>query len=110
MGFTRYSDLNPWKMGGYGMYSDYHPESYYIWFQIDGKNVLTRNTKLFNTKAGFKQLVLECRSYPSTENLQKLHGYFKHTGKDDFKVEVWRLNFSSDSLKLNRVLVNSYED
>ncbi|SDM83144.1 hypothetical protein SAMN04488514_11584 [Kriegella aquimaris] len=110
MGFTKFGDLNPWKLGGYGMYSDYHPDSYFVWFQIDDNKVLARKTKLFSTNAKFRQLVLKCRSYPSTNNLKKLHAYFKHTNKGHFKVEAWRLNFTSESLKLNQVLVNSYEE
>ena len=110
MGFTKYGDLNPWKLGGYGMYSDYHPDSHFVWFQIDGNKISARKTKLFDTNAAFKKLVLKCRTYPSNDNLQKLHGYFKHMSKGPFRVEVWRLNFTSDSLKLSQILVNSYEE
>lgn len=110
MGLTQFSDLSPWKLGGYGMYADFHPNTYFVWFQIDDKRIFARRTKLFAENAVFKKLVMVCRTHPSTSNLKKLHDYFKDDKNEHFKVEVWRLNFKSDSLKLGRVLVNSYED
>jgi len=110
LSLTRYSELNPWKLGGYGMYSDYHPANYYVWLDKDGERILARKSKLFTSNPTFKKLVLTCRTYPSDRSLQKLHAFFKHRDNEHFKVEVWRLNFKSDLSELSKILVNSYEN
>ncbi|NNE76679.1 MAG: hypothetical protein HKN31_06350 [Pricia sp.] len=110
LGLTNFAVLNAWKLGGYGMYSDYHPGTYYVWFETEDRRILARTTKLFESNPVFQKLVLECRTYPSSRNLQRVHNFFKQNEKERFKIEVWRLNFNSDSLKLNRILVNSYEE
>ncbi|WP_149303661.1 hypothetical protein [Pareuzebyella sediminis] len=110
MGLTKYSSLNPWKMGGYGMYSEYHPNlSYFVWIESEGQRTMARRSKLFTSNATFQKLILECRTYPSSDHLRKVYEFLRQNRSDSFKVEVWRFDFKADSRILKRVLVNSYE-
>jgi len=110
MGLSRYDSMNTWKAGGFGMYSDYFPGNHFVWFRIDDTCILARNTKLFHTSPKFERLVQICRTAPNTRNLQNLNDYFRSKENENFKVEVWRLNFDAQTLMLNSVLVNSYGD
>ncbi|RDY57557.1 hypothetical protein [Flagellimonas nanhaiensis] len=103
------SELNPWKMGGYGMYSDYHTEDYFVWLVFKkNKRLLANHTELFQNDPNFKNLVYQCRTFPSDSNLKELADDFKKKSGKKVNIEVWRLDFISDSLKLKRVLVNDY--
>lgn len=110
MGLTKYSALNPWKLGGYGMYSDYHPNlSHFVWIESKGKRILARRSKLFTTNGTFQKLVLKCRTYPSSDQLRNVYEFLRRNRNDTLKIEVWRFDFNADSRELKRVLVNSYE-
>lgn len=110
MGLSRYDAMNTWKAGGFGMYSDYFPGSHFVWFRIDDTYILARNTKLFHTSPKFERLVQICRTAPNTRNLQNLNDYFRSKENENFRVEVWRLNFDAQTFTLNSVMVNSYGD
>ncbi len=110
MDLSKYDSISTWKMGGFGMYSDYYPGNHFVWFRIDDTCILARKTKLFNTSPQFERLVQICRTAPNTRNLQNLNDYFRSKENENFKVEVWRLNFDAQTFTLNSVLVNSYED
>lgn len=110
MGLTRYSTLNPWKLGGYGMYSDYHPNlAYFVWIQSNDQRTLARRSRLFTSNETFQKLILECRTYPSSDHLKNIHEFLRQNRNEQFKVEVWRFDFEADSRRLKRVLVNRYE-
>lgn len=106
---SKLDSMNTWKAGGFGMYSDYFPGSHFVWFQIDGDYILARKTRLFNTNPQFERLVQICRTAPNDRNLQKLNNYFNKKN-ENFKVEVWRLDFDVQTLMLKGVKVNSYEN
>ena len=110
MGLSRFDAMNTWKAGGFGMYSDYFPGNHFVWFRIDGNYILARKTKLFQTSPKFERLVQICRTAPNARNLRKLNNYFRTKENENFRVEVRRLNFDAETLKMNSVLVNSYED
>lgn len=110
MGLSRYDALNTWKVGGFGMYSDYFPGNYYVWFRIDGNYILARKTKLFLSSPKFERLVQICRTAPNTRNLKKLNDYFRSKANENFRVEVRRLNVDAKTFTMNSVLVNSYEE
>ena len=98
LGLSRYDAMNPWKAGGFGMYSDYFPGNHFVWFRIDGNFILARKTKLFHTNSQFERLVQICRTAPNSRNLKRLNDYFKSKANENFRVEVRRLNFRCANL------------
>ncbi|MDO5981640.1 hypothetical protein [Flavivirga spongiicola] len=103
--------MSNWKLGGYGMYSTYHPTSYSVWIEIDQERLEAKEIDYLNSNNGYNQLVNVCTYYPSNSNLRKLSALIQNkAGKSKVAVEVWRPNFNSITKEYGRIMVNSYED
>ncbi|MFC2148504.1 hypothetical protein ACFLR9_08055 [Bacteroidota bacterium] len=107
---TRVYNLNPWKLGGYGMYSDYHPDEHYVWIQIGNKRAMAKEMDLFKANSYFNKMVKICRTYPSDYNLKKLHNLIQRETNYSVKIEVWRADYNSDTQQFGRKIVSKYED
>lgn len=110
MSLTKFSDLSPWKLGGYGMYSNYHPEDYYVWVQIGDERTMARKMDRYKSNSYFNEMVKICRTYPREYNLKKLHNLIHREVHNKVKIEVWRADFNAGSLQFGRKMVKKYED
>ena len=109
---TKLDNLNNWKLGGYGMYSTYHPTNNYIWLCVDGERIDSKKHKILEKNEDYKKLLNVCYYYPNKRNLKKIHSLIKEKQQDiqSLAIEVWRPNYNPETKELNRKLLNSYAD
>lgn len=105
---TQTTFLTPWKGGGYGMYSDYHPINYDIWIEtIKGRFLIE---ELIEEHKEQQNLIAICKSFPSEFHLSKLNKFIVDKGHEPVKIEVWRPNFDLETKEYSKVLVAKYEN
>ena len=97
-------------MGGYGMYSTYHPDRNSIWLESDGKRIPAKDlSELKDNSELYEQLKI-CRTKPSDKNLIRLQSAIKENTGTTFKIEVWRPDFDTAAQNLTFILINSIEN
>lgn len=97
-------------MGGYGMYSTYHPDRNTIWLESDGKRIPAKDLSEVKENAQFHEQLKICRTIPSDKNLIRLQSTIKENTGTTFKIEVWRPDFDTTTQILTFILINSIEN
>lgn len=93
-------NLNRWKGGGYGMYSELHYKSNQI--HIPGMSIdsLLKDNREMKRTLGYVMLI------PNTENLKKAAELIlKTTKKDSVHIQVWKSTVNSKDGHFTRVLI-----
>ena len=107
---TQTSHLSPWKLGGYGMYSTYHPNSTVVWLESDDKRYRAKSWSRFKENSDFQEQLKVCRTFPSDHNLSQLQSIIEQSTGSSFKIEIWHPVFDSESQQLSFNLLNSLEN
>lgn len=99
--FTKTQNLNPWKGGGYGMYTGIH--FYYNQIYIPGMSSDSLMEANFDIKNTFRDLKI----MPNDKNLKEAAELIlKITEKDSIQIQIWKPTVNSENGIYTRVLVN----
>jgi hypothetical protein len=100
------TNLNKWKGGGFGMYSEVH--YYYDDLVIDNLNKpLDSIIKEDKTIANF---VMDVKRSPNTGNLQKMAELAsKYVSSDTVTIQIWKPLINSKNSTYSRALVNKHQ-
>ena len=108
---SRFDSISNWKLGGYGMYSTYHPTTYAVWVEIDEKRIQANEIDYLNSDDEYLRMVDVCTYHPSSSNLRELFNTIRNKeNTSKVIVEVWRPDFNSITKEYSRILVNRYEE
>lgn len=105
-GLAKTSNLNRWKGGGFGMYSEVH--YYFNDLVIDNLNkpldAIIKEDKNF---AGF---VMDVKRLPNTKNLHNMAELAsKYVSSDTVTIQIWKPLIDSKNSTYSRELVNQYQ-
>jgi hypothetical protein len=96
--------LSRWRLGGFGMYSDYHPEHLQLWHIRQGTPALiTATTPLLPTCP--QPTAERCLRLANAACLAHLHACLPDAASGD-RVELWRPQTAPGAMQ--RVLVTSW--
>lgn len=99
--FAKTQNLNPWKGGGYGMYTGIH--YYYNQIYIPG---LTVDSLIVNDLE-MKTVLGRLKLMPNDNNLKKAAKLvLKTKQKDSIQIQIWKPTVNSKNGIYTRVLVN----
>jgi len=93
--------LNPWKGGGYGMYTGIH--YYYNQIYIPGMVV----DSMIADNREMKRILGRLKLMPNDQNLVKAAKFvLKTTDKDSIQIQIWKPRVNSENGDYSRELVN----
>lgn len=97
--------LTRWKGGGYGMYTEVHPQERQVWVQW-GDSVKQVNTATGHSIQWHRKAVLLCYR-PNAEKMKKFaRDYARAHHLSSVKIQVWKPQVDARYNTLSRTLIN----
>ncbi|MEZ4803654.1 MAG: hypothetical protein R2797_12855 [Gelidibacter sp.] len=103
---VRTSNLNKWKGGGFGMYSEVH----YYFNEVYINNLTEPLDSLIADDKNIGNLMMDVKRMPNKMNLKKMATVMSnYVTNDTVTIEVWKPLIDSKNSKYSRELINKYQ-
>lgn len=100
------SNLNRWKGGGFGMYSEVH----YYYNEVYISDLSQPLNSLIAEDKFIKHVVMDVKRMPNKSNLENMAKIIsKYVASDTISIQVWKPLVNSKNASYSRKLVNQFQ-
>lgn len=103
---TKTTNLNSWKGGGFGMYSEVH----YYFYDLVIEDLNKPLDELVKEDKSIDQFVMVVKRSPNDQNLHRMAELaFKYVSSDTVTIQIWKPLIDSKNSTYSRELINEYQ-
>jgi hypothetical protein len=100
------SNLNRWKGGGFGMYSEVH----YYYNEVYISDLSQPLNSLIAEDKFIKHVIMDVKRMPNKSNLENMAKIIsKYVASDTISIQVWKPLVNSKNASYSRKLVNQFQ-